>query len=157
MTGTLQSAGTEPSRSNRRRSAVKTTVQESVDEPGFPPGGLAVVVGASGGIGRALLENLEGQACFSATIGLGRSTWPVLELTDESSIVRSAQHVRQLAGDVRLVIDATGFLHGEHVYPHRRCKLSVASHRIPKTTKGVPRKWLRFCKILNRSVLSAVA
>jgi len=115
----MQSAGTEPILRSRRRSVVKTIFYESVDEPGFPPGGLAVVVGASGGIGRALLEHLEGQACFSATIGLGRGTRPVLELTDESSIARSARHVRQLVGEVRLVIDATGFLHREQVMPEK--------------------------------------
>ena len=76
----------------------------------FPSGGLAVVVGSSGGIGQALLGRLATQSRFCVALGLGRRSSPPLDLTDEESIAQAARHVRGLGAEVRLVIDATGFL-----------------------------------------------
>lgn len=85
----------------------------------FPPAGRAVVIGATGGIGRALLARLEADARFSDVIGVGRGTQPRLDLGDEDSIARCAGRIRAHGGDVRLVLDATGFLHGEGHMPEK--------------------------------------
>jgi NAD(P)-dependent dehydrogenase (short-subunit alcohol dehydrogenase family) len=85
----------------------------------FPTGGLAVVVGSSGGIGRALLGRLAAQPRFCAALGLGRSSSPHVDLTDEESIAQAARHVQGLGADVRLVIDATGFLHMDGFAPEK--------------------------------------
>jgi NAD(P)-dependent dehydrogenase (short-subunit alcohol dehydrogenase family) len=85
----------------------------------FPTGGLAVVVGSSGGIGRALLGRLAAQPRFRAALGLGRSSSPHVDLTDEESIAQAARRVQGLGADVRLVIDATGFLHREGFAPEK--------------------------------------
>lgn len=94
----------------------------------FPDGGLAIVIGSSGGIGQALLGRLAGQPCFCAALGLGRSSIPPLDLTDEDSIARAARHVLGLGAEVRLVIDATGFLHSDGLAPEKSWRDLDALH-----------------------------
>ncbi len=81
----------------------------------FPSGGLAVVIGASGGIGAALVDALAGVPAFSAVIGLSR---PTLELRDESTIAASAA-LLAVQGTPRLIIDATGVLHAGAMQPEK--------------------------------------
>ena len=76
-------------------------------------GGIAIVVGSSGGIGSALHERLSAQSRFGAVLGLGRRSSPPLDLTDEESIAGAARHVAGLGRDVRLIIDASGILHDD--------------------------------------------
>ena len=85
----------------------------------LPAGGLAIVVGSSGGIGSALLARLTAQSRFSAVLGLGRKSSPPVDLTDEASIVAAARHVETLGAEVRLVIDASGILHGDGLSPEK--------------------------------------
>jgi NAD(P)-dependent dehydrogenase (short-subunit alcohol dehydrogenase family) len=82
-------------------------------------GGIAIVIGSSGGIGSALLARLSAQPRFGAVLGLGRSSSPPLDLTDEASIAAAARHVQALGADVRLVIDASGILHAEGFAPEK--------------------------------------
>ena len=78
----------------------------------LPADGVAVVIGASGGIGAALLDQLNGEAAFTHVIALSRSSSPTLDLLDEGSIAHAAQAVGDMKRPVRLVIDATGMLSG---------------------------------------------
>lgn len=94
-------------------------VADSPNGDALPAGGVAIVVGASGGIGSALLARLSAKARFSAVLGLGRNSSPRLDLTDEASIVVAARHVQALRTDVRLVIDASGILHGDGLSPEK--------------------------------------
>ena len=94
----------------------------------IPAGGLAIVVGSSGGIGRALLDRLAAQAMFAAALGLGRNSSPALDLTDEASIAEASLHVRGIEADVRLVIDATGFLHDDESSPEKSWRDLDAGH-----------------------------
>lgn len=79
---------------------------------------VAVVFGAGGGIGGALVAALAGDRRFAAVIGLGRGSAPRFDLLDEASI---ADAVRAVAarGAIRLAIDATGFLHDEAQMPEK--------------------------------------
>ncbi len=79
---------------------------------------LAVVVGATGGIGSALLRRLEALGTFGAVIGLGRRTAPSLDLADESSVVECAKFVAG-HGKPRLVLIATGLLHRDGIQPEK--------------------------------------
>jgi NAD(P)-dependent dehydrogenase (short-subunit alcohol dehydrogenase family) len=89
----------------------------------FPPGGIAVVVGASGGIGRAMLALLGEMPTFSKVVGFAR---PELDIESEASIAKA---VAELAGqDIRLVFDATGFLHGDGLMPEKSFKELSAAH-----------------------------
>ena len=73
-------------------------------------GAMALVIGARGGIGSALLRFLRSEPRWNAVTGLSR---PELELGDESSIAAEAQSVAAQGIPLRLVINATGAL-GKH-------------------------------------------
>jgi hypothetical protein len=79
----------------------------------FPPGGIAVVFGATGGIGRALTTRLRAHPDFSIVSGYSRSGTITLDLDVESSIEAAAADVGSCGADVRLLIDATGVLEGQ--------------------------------------------
>lgn len=82
----------------------------------FVEGFEAVVVGATGGLGRALAEQLESDPHTGVVHRFGRSGGTPLDLTDEATIARAAE----MATAPRLVIVATGFLHGDGVTPDKR-------------------------------------
>jgi NAD(P)-dependent dehydrogenase (short-subunit alcohol dehydrogenase family) len=71
---------------------------------------LAVVVGATGGVGAALLDRLTLDARYDQVIGLSRTGDPGLDITDEASIAARADQIASLGADPRLIIDATGAL-----------------------------------------------
>jgi NAD(P)-dependent dehydrogenase (short-subunit alcohol dehydrogenase family) len=88
----------------------------------------AVVIGASGGIGAALLERVMRDGDFARVIPLGRTTTPPLDLGSEASIAAAAAAVAATGGALRLVIDATGFLHGDGVAPEKSWRELDAAH-----------------------------
>ncbi len=92
------------------------------------PPALAVVVGATGGIGSALLAQLTASEGIGQAIGLSRGSLPALELTSEDSIAAAARHVAGLDGELRLLIDATGFLHGGGFSPEKNLRQLDPAH-----------------------------
>lgn len=72
--------------------------------------GIAIVIGASGGIGSALCEALVRAGSHDEVVALSRSSDPAIDLLDEDSIRRCAADVAARDGQVRLVFDATGAL-----------------------------------------------
>jgi NAD(P)-dependent dehydrogenase (short-subunit alcohol dehydrogenase family) len=80
--------------------------------------GVAVVFGAGGGIGGALLTRLRNGEQFHDVIGFSRSSDPGIELFDEVSLERAAAFTAA-KGELRLVIDATGFLHDDRQGPEK--------------------------------------
>jgi len=84
----------------------------------FPAGGVAVVVGADGGIGRAMAAQLHEDGSFARVYALGRRTDPAVDLLDEATIAAAAERLCS-AGDLRLVLDATGVLHGDGLRPEK--------------------------------------
>ena len=87
------------------------------------PNGLAVVIGSGGGIGAAMLAQLGGDASFAQAVGLSRSTEVSVDYLDESSIPGAAQSIADLCTtsnlQLRLLVVATGFLHGDQGQPER--------------------------------------
>jgi NAD(P)-dependent dehydrogenase (short-subunit alcohol dehydrogenase family) len=71
--------------------------------------GVAVVIGARGGIGSALVHQLQ-QDDWGEVIAIGRDTEPGLDLCDEDSIAAAARAVAARESPLRLVINATGAL-----------------------------------------------
>jgi NAD(P)-dependent dehydrogenase (short-subunit alcohol dehydrogenase family) len=88
------------------------------DLESFPPAGVAVVFGASGGIGRALVEAIRTAERFEHVVEFSRSASPSIDLLDEASLERAAAFAAD-KGDLRLVIDATGFLHDDRQAPEK--------------------------------------
>jgi len=92
-------------------------------------GGCAVVIGAQGGIGAALMAALQARPDqFSQVLGFGRQTEPPLNLLDEASIAQCAAQVAGTGLPLRLVIDATGFLHGQGFEPEKTMRQIDPAH-----------------------------
>lgn len=85
----------------------------------FSKNAVAVVIGAGGGIGAALLDTLRQRGGFGQVLGLGRASEPPLDLLNEASIERAARHVAALSSELRLLFDASGFLHGHGFQPEK--------------------------------------
>ncbi|WP_395055853.1 SDR family NAD(P)-dependent oxidoreductase [Polaromonas sp.] len=85
--------------------------------------GLAVVVGAGGGLGAALVAQLQHAGRYDQVVSLGRASEIHLDYADESSIAAGAQAVAGLCAEsglaLRLLLVATGFLHGQQGQPER--------------------------------------
>lgn len=80
---------------------------------------LAIVIGATGGIGAALVAALERGGPFDTVVALSRNSAPALDILDEQSVVGAARRVGEM-GTVRYVIDATGVLHDAAMVPEKR-------------------------------------
>lgn len=76
---------------------------------------LAVVIGASGGIGAALAHALEQGGRYRHVVRLSRGDG--LDITDEAAVAEAAAGFQD--GSLRTVIVATGVLHGDGLRPER--------------------------------------
>ena len=92
-----------------------------VDLGSFPQAGVAVVFGAGGGIGGALVEAIQSAEKFKHVVSFSRSTSPAIDLLDEASLERAAALAAD-RGELRLVIDATGFLHDDRQSPEKNLR-----------------------------------
>lgn len=97
------------------------------DLKSFPPAGLAVVFGSSGGIGRALLAALSRSAAFTTVLGLSRSI-DGFDITEETSVAAAAAKIGETGMPVRLVIVATGILHDDVMQPEKSLRQLDAAH-----------------------------
>ena len=88
----------------------------------FPAGGLAVVIGASGGIGNAVRDILVKQKVFHDVMPVSRKTSPKIDLKNEKSIIDLADAIKRRNRDLRLVVDATGLLHNENIFPEKNLR-----------------------------------
>jgi len=91
---------------------------DRIDPGSFPQAGVAVVFGAGGGIGAALVEAVQAAEKYKHVVAFSRSTSPAIDLLDEGSLERAAAFAADL-GELRLVIDATGFLHDDRQGPEK--------------------------------------
>jgi NAD(P)-dependent dehydrogenase (short-subunit alcohol dehydrogenase family) len=88
-------------------------------------GNTAVVIGANGGLGGALLAALQQSGEYAQVLGLSRSQSlnfaPVVDITNEASISTCMQWLAMkcVAHPLRCVIVATGFLHQDGGGPER--------------------------------------
>lgn len=84
----------------------------------FPTGGISVVFGAGGGIGSALVHRLREVRHFNRVLGFSRSSEPAIDLVTEASL-RDAATFAATQGEMRLILDATGFLHDNTQRPEK--------------------------------------
>ncbi len=98
-----------------------------VDLGSFPQAGVAVIFGAGGGIGGALVDTIMTAEKFKQVVTFSRSSTPSIDLLDEASLERAAAFAAA-QGELRLVIDATGFLHDDRQAPEKSWRqLDVAN------------------------------
>ncbi len=81
-----------------------------------------IVIGASGGLGAAFVRLLG-----PGTLALSRRSTPALDLLDEASIAAAATWVAA-QGELELIIDATGFLHGGGFMPEKTLAAVTPAH-----------------------------
>lgn len=93
----------------------------------FPEGGIAVVFGAGGGIGSALVERLQASRNFRHVVGFSRATTPAIDLLIETTLKEAADFAAS-QGEIRLVLDATGFLHDDSHGPEKSWRELEPSH-----------------------------
>ena len=70
----------------------------------------ALIIGASGGIGAALVTDLLGDPRCGSVISLSRRDDPGFDLLDEASVEAAALRLKQAYGEFELIFDATGAL-----------------------------------------------
>lgn len=89
--------------------------------------GMALVIGAGGGLGAALVTKLSAasdadESC-QQVLALSRSSQPAIDYGDEASLQAAARWVAAECAksqlELRLLVVATGFLHGEQGQPER--------------------------------------
>lgn len=83
-----------------------------------PPKAIALIFGANGGIGQALVETIESSGRFDHVVGFSRSSSPPIDLLEEASLQHAATFAAS-KGEIRLVINATGFLHDGNQGPEK--------------------------------------
>jgi len=104
-------------------------------------GGLALVIGARGGLGAALYQQLRRDPRFSQVLAAGRRVDATrsadadidldIDLTVESRVAAAASQVHKLMQTglpLRLVVVATGFLHGHGFAPEKSWRDLDAAH-----------------------------
>lgn len=103
------------------------TLDRDKRDSAAPSPAVAVLVGASGGIGAALLAGLANDARYARVLALSRTPLAPAErhvecaridITDEASIADAAARAREL-GEVRLVVVASGILHDDRMQPEK--------------------------------------
>lgn len=90
--------------------------------------GLAVVIGSTGGIGAAVADALRRSGAFTEVVGFSRRSEPRLDLLDEQSILQAANTIKARQSELRLVFDATGFLHGDGLSPEKALSAVTPDH-----------------------------
>ena len=87
------------------------------------PQNLALIIGSNGGLGAALLSQLQCDAGYAQAFGLSRSTQVSVNYDEETTVAKAAQHIADLCAashlQLRLLVVATGFLHGAQGQPER--------------------------------------
>lgn len=81
----------------------------------------ALIIGASGGIGAAVADRLQGQGVAVTALSRMRDG---LDITDEDSVAR---HLGQLSGPYDLIFVTTGALHGAGNPPEKTVKALTAA------------------------------
>lgn len=119
---------------------------------------LAVVIGSGGGLGAALLTQLESDASYSQAVGLSRSAEVSVDYLDESSIAKAAESIATLCAtsglQLRLLVVATGFLHGDAGQPERsftQLDAAYLSHVFQVNTLGPALVMKHFLPLLPKT------
>jgi NAD(P)-dependent dehydrogenase (short-subunit alcohol dehydrogenase family) len=98
---------------------VNPTPATAPDLSSFATGFRALVIGASGGIGRAMVQHLTNAPQCAEVVGLHRHSEPRIDFEDEASIAGAADALRG-GGKFHLIINAAGLLHSADFMPEKK-------------------------------------
>lgn len=132
---------------------------DSIPMQSLPQGYRAVVVGAGGAIGSALVAQLQQDPRCAAVLPLGRHTQPALDYRDDSSFERAAAWVAT-QGPIHLLIVASGMLHDPQGQPEKRLAQLDAAHMMASfqlNTVGPARILSCLLPLLERRAPAVVA
>ncbi len=124
-------------------SSSKSSQQDITTGPGAPPGArggkTALIIGASGGLGRALTRSLCDDRHFSSVIALSRSCpeqqapqacWYRADTTDPAQLRAAADQIGARFGRLHLLINCVGTLHGGSAQPNFRPEKALTQLRL---------------------------
>jgi NAD(P)-dependent dehydrogenase (short-subunit alcohol dehydrogenase family) len=130
----------------------------------FAPDQIAIVIGATGGIGQAFITHLQTSGRFAKVLGYSRKTSPALNFTDPATIKACADDAKQQAAElgceIRLVIDATGYLHDADFQPEkslRQIDAKYLARQFQINAIGPALLMQHFCPLMPRSGKSVFA
>ena len=86
----------------------------------------AAVLGASGGIGRAIAQLLESDSNCARVYRLSRRGEIAFDLTDEASLAQAAERVRRETTSLSLIFNATGVLDRHGYLPEKSLSMMEA-------------------------------
>ena len=142
--------------------ATATTTTPALES--FADGDIAIVVGATGGIGCAFVHHLKASNRFSKVLEYARATVPSLDFTNPESIAICAKdaagQATQSGRKIRLVIDATGYLHDETFQPEKSLRHIDADYMAKQfqiNAIGPALLMKHFCPLLPRDGKSVFA
>jgi NAD(P)-dependent dehydrogenase (short-subunit alcohol dehydrogenase family) len=98
---------------------VNPTTATAPDLSSFPNGFRALVIGASGGIGQAMVQHLANAPHCAEVVGLHRHSEPCIDFDHEASIASVADALEN-DGKFHLIINAAGLLHGADFMPEKK-------------------------------------
>lgn len=130
----------------------------------FARNGIAIVIGATGGIGRAFVEHLRASQHFVTVLAYARQTEIALDLTQPDSIARCAEDAKHQSAeqhcDITLIIDATGYLHDATFQPEkslRQIDAQYMARQFQINAIGPALLMKHFCPLLPRHGKSVFA
>ena len=85
----------------------------------MPDGYRALVIGASGAIGAALLHHLTADGRCALALGLHRQSQPAVDFDDEASVGKAAAALAP-QGPFHLIVNAAGVLHRDGRMPEKK-------------------------------------
>jgi NAD(P)-dependent dehydrogenase (short-subunit alcohol dehydrogenase family) len=125
---------------------------------------IAIVIGATGGIGQAFVTHLQASGRFGKVLCYARKTSPSLDFTDPATIKACADDAKQQSAaagcDIRLVIDATGYLHDDDFQPEkslRQIDAKYLARQFQINAIGPALLMQHFCPLMPRSEKSVFA
>lgn len=118
----------EPMAPRSRIAAMQDRVPVPSCLESFPAGGLAVVIGVTGGIGGAFFDLLGKSERFAAIVGLSRQGDPAIEITSEASVAEAARAMAARHLPIQLVIVAIGVLHDGALTPEKSWRQLDPAH-----------------------------
>jgi NAD(P)-dependent dehydrogenase (short-subunit alcohol dehydrogenase family) len=98
---------------------VNPTPASAPDLSSFPTGFRALVIGASGGIGQAMVQHLTNAPHCAEVVGMHRLSEPCIDFDIEASIASAAKTL-EAGGKFHLIINATGLLHNTAFSPEKK-------------------------------------